>query len=558
MSEAQPCVQKVLVVLVSYMASNRAVVYSSKDTWFPSPVDSCAMPARSFASIDVRDQTAYDKLQAKLVPLWSSLDHMNTDEQTIVVVPSADVDVELTASQLQAYEERFLFLLFLLRQPRARMVFVTGQRIASEIIDYYLDLLPGVIQSHARSRLFFVSPMEARFRPLSRKLLDRPHVLEELRGLIPDKNRAHLVPFMTTWDDRELAMRLGIPMYGADPALSHYGTKTWGRHLFSEAAIPHPRGRVDLHSSEEAAMAIRELVDEDPNLKRVILKLNEGVSGFGNTTVDLTALDGSPSAEEITRLLERVPVDEAIGGVGRYFEYLEIEGGVVEEMIEATNVRSPSVQLRITPLGTVELLSTHDQILGGASGQVFLGSKFPADPAYAAQISKSAAKVGTILARKGVIGRFALDFVVVENAAGTWDDYAIEVNLRKGGTTHPFLTLQFLTDGTYDPDRAVFVAPNGAEKHYVASDHVEIPGLEVFRPQDLLELALLHQFHFDQARLTGVVFHMLSAMPTHGFVGITCIENSAEAAERLYNEMTEFLTDQARLYKLGSAHPMKG
>lgn len=494
--------------------------------------------------IDVRDQVAYDELQAKLVPLWSSLDHMNTDDQTIVVVPSADVDVELTASQLQAYEERFLFLLFLLRQPRARMVFVTGQRIASEIIDYYLDLLPGVIQSHARKRLFFVSPMEARFRPLSRKLLDRPHLLEEIRSLIPDKNRAHLVPFMTTWDDRELAMRLGIPMYGADPAHSFYGTKTWGRHLFSQAAIPHPRGREDLHFRNDIVQAIGELVDESPSLRRVIVKLNEGVSGFGNTTVDLSALDGDTSTEAITSLLDRVPVDEAMGGVDRYFEHLEIEGGIVEEMIEATNVRSPSVQLRITPLGVVELLSTHDQILGGASGQVFLGSRFPADPAYARQISANAAKVGAILAEKGVIGRFALDFVVVENADGTWDDYAIEVNLRKGGTTHPFLTLQFLTDGTYDPERAVFVAPGGAEKHYVASDHVEIPGLEVFRPQDLLDLALIHRFHFDQTRLTGVVFHMLSAMPTHGFVGITCIEDSAYSAQRLYNEITEFLTDQ--------------
>ncbi|MFZ0013162.1 MAG: carboxylate-amine ligase, partial [Acidimicrobiia bacterium] len=80
--------------------------------------------------IDPRDQGAYDALQAKLVPLWSSLDHLNSDPQTIVVVPSADIDVEISPSQLQAYEERFLFLLFLLRQPRARVVFVTGQRIS--------------------------------------------------------------------------------------------------------------------------------------------------------------------------------------------------------------------------------------------------------------------------------------------------------------------------------------------------------------------------------------------------------------------------------------------
>ena len=79
--------------------------------------------------IDVHDQKAYDALQAKLIPLWKSIERFNTDEQTIVVVPSADVDVDLAPSVLQAYEERYLFLLFLLRQPRARMVYVTGQAI---------------------------------------------------------------------------------------------------------------------------------------------------------------------------------------------------------------------------------------------------------------------------------------------------------------------------------------------------------------------------------------------------------------------------------------------
>ena len=58
-------------------------------------------------------------------------------------------------------------------------------------------------------------------------------------------------------------------------------------------------------------------------------------------------------------------------------------------MVDAESISSPSVQLRITPLGDVELLSTHDQILGGESGQVFMGSSFPAKPGYARQISPS-------------------------------------------------------------------------------------------------------------------------------------------------------------------------
>src|SRR4029453_18186634 len=114
-------------------------------------------------------------------------------------------------------------------------------------------------------------------------------------------------------------------------------------------------------------------------------------------------------------------------------------------------LRSPSVQLRVTPLGEVELLSTHDQLLGGPSGQSYLGAKFPADFAYARSISAEARTVGARLAKEGVLGRFAIDFVAVRRDAGGWDVYAIEINLRKGGTTHPFLTLQFLTDGHTTP-----------------------------------------------------------------------------------------------------------
>jgi hypothetical protein len=257
-------------------------------------------------TIDVHDQAAYDALQAKLVPLWRSIERLNTDEQTIVVVPSIDVDIELSPSEMQAYEERYLFLLLLLRQPRARMIYVTGQAIHPDIIDYYLDLMPGVVSSHARRRLFLVSPMEATWRPLSRKLLDRPRLLERIRSLILDPDRAHLVPFLTTWDDRELAMRLGIPMYGADPKDAVLGTKTRGTSLFAEAGVDHPLGREDLRSREEVATAIAVMRAERPGLGAVVVKHNEGVSGFGNVTVRLEGLPAPGDPAERAAILERL------------------------------------------------------------------------------------------------------------------------------------------------------------------------------------------------------------------------------------------------------------
>ena len=56
-------------------------------------------------------EARFAELQKKLVPLWRSIQSFNQDEQTIVVVPSMTIDFDCSSSELQAYEERFLFLL---------------------------------------------------------------------------------------------------------------------------------------------------------------------------------------------------------------------------------------------------------------------------------------------------------------------------------------------------------------------------------------------------------------------------------------------------------------
>src|SRR5215470_19720522 len=53
--------------------------------------------------------------------------------------------------------------------------------------------------------------------------------------------------------------------------------------------------------------------------------------------------------------------------------------GVVEELIAGARFASPSVQLDISPSGEVAVLSTHEQLLGGEAGQVYVGCRFPAD-----------------------------------------------------------------------------------------------------------------------------------------------------------------------------------
>jgi PGM1 C-terminal domain len=489
-------------------------------------------------------QARFDALQRKLVPQWELIQAFTDEPYAIVVVPSlSGVDLPLDSTKRQAYEERYLFLLFLLRQPRARLVYVTSQPIQPNVIDYYLGLLPGIVASHARGRLYLVSPHDGGSPPLSAKLLERPRLLDEIRSLLGDPDRAHLVPYNTTKLERDLALRLGIPMYGADPKFSALGTKSGGRALFAQAGVPHPEGREGLRSVDDVVDAVLELLAARPGVEALVLKHDEGVSGYGNAVLDVRGLAGAGRARIQQRLHDLRPEDAHMSAE-RFLERLA-GGGVVEELVVGRELRSPSVQMRATPLGKVEQLSTHDQLLGGASGLSFLGSVFPASDEYAREIAEEARKVGEALARRGVIGRFAVDFLTARTDGG-WKRYAIELNLRKGGTTHPYLTLQFLTDGAYDAERALFVTPTGQPKFFVSTDRLESEAYRLLQPDDVFDLAVRNGIHFDHTTETGVVFHMMTTLGRHGLIGLTAVGDSREQARSLFDRTRDAFDIEAR------------
>ena len=493
-------------------------------------------------------RTRFAALQRKLVPLWEHIRRFNEAEQTIVVVPSQTIEFDCKGAEMQAYEERMLFMLLLLRQPRARLVYATSQTILPSTLDYYFSILPGVVSSHASQRFFNIAVEDRSPRPLTVKLLERPHVYERIRSLILDPDRAHLVAYNVTAYERDLALRLGIPIYGADPELARLGTKSGGREVFASAGVSYPIGQENLRSLDDLLSALREMREKKPGLMRAIVKLNDAVSGEGNAVVDLAELPAPGSAEAAALLEKRVrsmTFELSSMTFVRFFDSLAEHGGIVEECIRGIGFCSPSVQMRITPLGEVEVLSTHDQILGGPAGQSFLGSRFPANHRYGPLIAAEGRKVGHRLAELGVLGRFAVDFVVAQDDAGRWHTYAIEINLRKGGTTHPYLFLQFLTEGTFDEVEGVFRAPSGVEKYYVASDHLEDTLYRAITPQHLIDILIRHRLHFDQAKQTGIIVHMLATISENGRFGVVAVSDSPEQAEELYHHMQTIVRNEA-------------
>jgi hypothetical protein len=493
----------------------------------------------------------FDDRQLAMPSVWESM-RRGFDDESVVVVPSISIERTTPGSGtvMQALEERALFLLLLLRQPQLQMIYVTSQPIPESIVEYYLGLLPGVIPSHARARLTLIPVGDASSVPLSSKLLARPRLLREIRALVPNPDRSHLIPYNTTPRERDVALSLGIPMYGADPRFEDLGSKTGCRRMFEELGVTCPVGAEDLHTVDDIVAGVQSMRTRRPSLTQAIVKLNEGVSGAGNALLDLQGLPAPGASDEEAAIADRIhamrPEAESLA-VDVYLAAFAKHGGIVEERITGAVLTSPSVQMRALPDGTVELLSTHDQLLGGASGQKYLGCVFPANPEYAAAIAEPAMVVGRHLAKRGVLGRFAVDFVVVQDDTGGWTPYAIELNLRKGGTTHPFLTLQFLTDGSYDGERGVFLTPSGSPKYLVATDHFEDDRLKALTVTELFDVVVRHGLHFDQARRTGVVFHMISCLTECGRVGLTAVGDNPEEAWQIYQEAQSVLLREAEV-----------
>jgi len=480
-------------------------------------------------------EQSFAELQAQFRDIWPSvtLRSIGDVERTIVVVHSISFDVpDQLIPVFPAYEERFLCLvLSLLRAPRSRVIYVTSQPIHERVLDYFFSLVPELDTPEARGRFVAVSLVDGRNEPLSRKLLARPGALERIRRHIGEPEVSMIVPFCMTADEVGLAEALQLPIYGCDPALGWLGSKTGSRRLFLEEDVRHPVG-LDVRDSGDLISALDELRARSPAAGTAILKLDQGVSGLGNAVLRLDA-----ASRDLRSALELE--DEEIDAE-QYLALLDEQGGIVEERIEGEEFRSPSVQLRMSPAGQVDIMSTHDQVLGGAHGQTYFGCHFPADPGYAALIAAEGLKVGRRLAREGVIGRAAVDFATVRRN-GAWDSFALEINLRCGGTTHPLFALTSLTDGIYDPLAGEWRTRMGELKHYAATDHLHSPAYRSLTPDDLLDVVQQKGLGWDGEREVGVVLHMVSAIAVAGRVGFTAIGDTLdEARQRYYGVKTAF------------------
>ncbi|GAA2993799.1 peptide ligase PGM1-related protein [Streptosporangium longisporum] len=456
------------------------------------------------------------------------------DEGALLVIPSLSLPQEELRSipAARCYEERLLFLLLTLRRPGVSVVYVTSLPVDGAIVDYYLSFLDD--PDEARTRLQMISLDDPDTHPLSEALLRRPDVIEHLRASLglprEDDGGAWMVPFVVSEYEERLAAILSLPIYGPPTALAHLGSKSGGRTLGAQAEVPTVRGFGDLRSLTEVERAARAMSPAP----RLMVKLNNSYSGMGNA---ILTRDDRPITDCPTSF--SAP-DE---NWATFAEKIAERGAVVEEFIEDRPLRSPSALARITPGGTVDVVATHEQVLGGPNDDVYQGCSFPARQEYRAELSAYAERIARILADRGVVGLFGVDFFAVK-AGGGYRTLLCEINLRIGGTTHPFGAAVLTTGASYDPGSGLLVH-EGTAKHYVATDNCAAPCLRGRTPGEVVKLVQEEGLGFDRERRTGNVLHLLGAVTEFGKLGFTSIGDSAEEAAELHRRTVSTLSRPA-------------
>lgn len=485
--------------------------------------------------MDAPTAQRFAALQADLGAAWHANLPGGETEHVLIALPSHSASESLLAHygpRVRALEHRYLVVFLVLhRVPHCELVFLCTQEPDPEVMEYYDSFVVDATGSSALDRFRVVVVDDGTPRPVSAKLLDRPDLLDEVR-----RGRAGRPAFIQPWNVTDLevqvALELDAPLNGTSPELWPLGYKSAGRKLMRDAGVPVPYGREDVRSVDDVLAAIADIQAARPDAPGVVVKLDDSGAGDGNVVVGLRAADGSPA--------EEAEIRDRVAGVADWYLTDLAAGGVVEELISASHFRSPSVQVGISPDGEVAVLATHEQVLGGDSGQVFTGCQLPADPAYSPEIARHAESVGRALAERGAVGRAAVDFALARDDTGRWESYALEINLRNGGTTHPFAVLRNLVPGTYDIDTGQWLsAADGTSRGYRATDNmVDIAWLGL-APSAVIAAVSEAGLHFDHAVGTGVVLHMLSSLAIDGRFGLTAIGHDVEHAGRLFEATRE-------------------
>jgi len=452
------------------------------------------------------------------------------EEVTMVVIPSLSLpgDCLKDIKGIAHYEIRSLWHILLAKENNLKVLFLTSIEFPKEAVIHLLDSMGR--RDLLESRIDFLHFKGSEKLCLSEIILSSDNSIKILKNKLAS-SKSFLMSFIASSSEEQIAKILNIPFYGVKEIYQFYQTKSGNRQIFKEAQVSYPEGFENLKNEFDVIDAIEKLKINNPETRRMVVKLDHGVSGKGNALFEMNIshkhffkLSKEKRYSLIKSCLNKMSF-QVEKMTWKLFSKQLVNGAVVELFIEGEIKHSPSCQAVIRPNGKIDILSTHEQLLD-KSGMVFLGCKFPAKNNYRLKLHSETMKVGKKLALKGIIGFFSIDFLVVEKN-NVFESSIIEINLRQGGTTHPYQTARLITDSTYT-STGHLLNPDGDFVFYSSNDNFISKNLIGREFSNLIVHMEAKNLVFTKERGQGVTFHLSTTLKPYGKIGYIVIANTEE------------------------------
>lgn len=510
---------------------------------------------RQISDVNEISQQDVEKLNPEMLEerkrLKEIFDLIDTGEEKVQIIacPSISLkreDIEKIVA-IDLYEMRSLWQILYAVKRNIHVLYLSSNPVETENVKHLLSCVG--LDEEIKSRISFYDLAEFGGLNLSEKIINSGPFLNTLEKQI-NKYPTFLMPFNYTDIERRLAGILGIPVFGCHPSLNYWQTKSGNKTIFRRADIPMPEGVENLKSKEDIIFGVMNLWRQFPAQMKYMVKLDSGVSGEGNA---LLTLDMDFSQFDRLSIKEKLDYIEARLNEMRFqqkdLDFAEFAnrmeaGGIIEVFLEGDNFYSPSSQGYIHPNLKVELLATHEQVLD-KSGMKFLGCRFPAPADIRDHIAEWTKEIGSELSQIGVIGFFSVDYIVYENEKGEEEIKVIEINIRQGGTTHPYQTAKLVTNAKFNDAKGILESSNGNPVHYFANDNFCLENLKHSAPKNLIGHLEKKNVLFNPRSQKGAVLHMLNSMSRFGKIGYTVIGSSKDEVDGIRLELEKVVDEYA-------------
>ncbi len=312
--------------------------------------------------------------------------------------------------------------------------------------------------------------------------------------------------YNATSDEDEFSRKVKLPSSFNCSVSQKYGTTSGFRRLCKMLGINVARGVEGVSSIDDAIKIVGDIFAD--GYEKLAIKIDEGISGAGNTIIDKEEFSRLNSAEK------RSVIDQAMNKLTQAGEH---SAAVFEGWISNV-VASPSVQVEVFPDGEYEIVSMHDQLLEGIE-QWYIGCAYPPSSISDEQSKRLKKDVKIIvdqLSREGYYGFLGLDTII--NRDG--DIYWVEANARKTGTFYPKTIAERLNQGSLN------------DVYYVATDLINtaLKGAKFKNIKSLLD-DLLYPIKGEKR---GIFLYNVGALKDAGRFDIVCFGESPSDARQLY------------------------